>query len=97
MGTILRYVQVKISNERRANTMIKYVWGTLLTEFFKLGCTLYNEDRESNKIRFYQADMLDPHFAQKNIDIQYKFDFVHTANVIHLFDRREQELFFSVT
>jgi hypothetical protein len=38
--------------------------------------------------------MLDPRFPQKNKDLQDAFDFVHTANVLHLFDVNNQEICF---
>lgn len=62
--------------------------------FFKLGHDLYNEDEESSRLRFRQADMLDPRFTERTSDLQNRFHFVHTANVIHLFNLRDQETFF---
>ena len=44
-------------------------------------------------VRFRQADVLSPHFFDKCSDLRDAFDFVHTANVIHLYDEAHQESF----
>lgn len=62
--------------------------------FFNLGHVLYNESRNAAGFRFRQADMLDPKFSETNIDLQDAYHFVHTANVIHLFGLKDQEIFF---
>jgi hypothetical protein len=62
--------------------------------FFKLGHALYNEDEETSNLRFRQADILDPKFADRTSDLHNRFHFVHTANVIHLFSLQDQETFF---
>jgi hypothetical protein len=59
--------------------------------FFNLGHILYDE---SSKLQLRQADMLDPGFKDKTRDLKHKFQFVHTANVIHLFDVVDQKTFF---
>ena len=61
--------------------------------YFQIGQKLYNEPPTS-KLRFRQADMLDPKFAERNTNLQDRFHFVHTTNVIHLFDIKGQETFF---
>lgn len=43
--------------------------------------------------RFRQVDVLAPHFFDKCRDLGDAFDFVHTANVIHLYDKAHQESF----
>jgi hypothetical protein len=37
--------------------------------------------------------MLDPSFKHKTRNLRHCFDFVHTANVIHLFDMNDQKIF----
>ncbi|KAJ2903744.1 hypothetical protein MKZ38_009396 [Zalerion maritima] len=64
------------------------------TRFLHLGRILYNESESSPVAQFRQADMLHPEFANTYYDLKDKFQFVHTANVIHLFDIRGQEIFF---
>ncbi|OAL68878.1 hypothetical protein A7D00_7133 [Trichophyton violaceum] len=60
--------------------------------FFDLGNMLYNEAQQCFKFR--HADMLDINFADKYSDLGKKFQFVHTANVLHLFSVKEQDIFF---
>ncbi|KAL9110333.1 MAG: hypothetical protein Q9227_005064 [Pyrenula ochraceoflavens] len=62
--------------------------------FFQLGRKLYNEDGRASKLRFRQEDMLSPKFIDETSDLCNRFDFVHTANVIHLFTPKNQETFF---
>ncbi|KAF4971259.1 hypothetical protein FSARC_1881 [Fusarium sarcochroum] len=64
------------------------------TRFFTLGRALYNENENCSGPRFRQADMLQPKFGNKYGDLIQQFDAVHTSNVLHLFSREEQEVFF---
>ncbi|EZF78364.1 hypothetical protein H105_00617 [Trichophyton soudanense CBS 452.61] len=60
--------------------------------FFDLGNMLYNKAQQCFKFR--HADMLDINFADKYSDLEKKFQFIHTANVLHLFSVKEQDIFF---
>ena len=64
-----------------------------LQGFIELGFVLYNQPGWSLGARFRQADVLEPHFFDKRNDLADAFDFVHTANVIHLYDEAHQETF----
>ncbi|KAL9126119.1 MAG: hypothetical protein Q9217_004780 [Psora testacea] len=57
------------------------------------GFVLYNQPGWALGPRFRQADVLEPHFFDKCSDLANAFDFVHTANVIHLYDEAHQEAF----
>lgn len=58
-----------------------------------MGFSLYNQAESSFGVRFRKADVLDPHFYDNSSDLACRFDFVHTANVIHLYDEAQQEVF----
>lgn len=64
------------------------------TSYFDVGRTLYNEDLATTKLHFQQADMINPDFPTKYPDLRDRFQFVHSANVIHLFEVAGQEIFF---
>ena len=64
--------------------------------FIKLGYTLYNQRPQDLGVRFREADVLDPGFFKQCKDLGGQFDFVHSANVIHLFDEIQQEAFAQV-
>ncbi|KAE8406592.1 hypothetical protein BDV37DRAFT_58451 [Aspergillus pseudonomiae] len=66
----------------------------LESRYFDVGRTLYNEDLATTKLRFQQADLVDPSFPSKHAHLHNKFHLVHSANVIHLFGVAEQEIFF---
>ncbi|RAQ98581.1 haloacid dehalogenase domain-containing protein hydrolase [Stemphylium lycopersici] len=86
-------VMDRISLARSAG--MKRILGLDLEQrFFHLGHRLYNEDKASSSLQFRQVDMLDPNFKDKTRDLQHQFHFVHTANVIHLFDVGDQKTFF---
>ena len=61
--------------------------------FLKLGFALYNQRPGKSAVRYRIADVLHPQFQEKCSDLAGQFDFVHTANVIHLFDEHNQERF----
>lgn len=61
--------------------------------FIELGYTLYKHRPQDLEVRFRQADVLDPGFFKKCKDLAGQFDFVHSANVIHLFNETQQEAF----
>lgn len=61
--------------------------------FIKLGVLLYNHRPQDLEVQFRQADVLDPGFFKDGKDLAGQFDFVHSANVIHLFDESQQEAF----
>lgn len=61
--------------------------------FIELGYTLYNHRPHDLGVRFREADVLDSDFFKKCKDLAGQFDFVHSANVIHLFDETQQEAF----
>ena len=61
--------------------------------FINLGYTLYNHRPQDLGVQFHEADMLDSSFFTKRKDLASQFDFVHSANVIHLFDETQQEAF----
>ena len=63
------------------------------TAFIHLGFILYNQPGWSLGARFRQADVLGPHFFDECKDLADAFDFVHTANVVHLYDEAHQESF----
>ena len=53
---------------------------------------MYNEG-DTPSIKFKQADALDPLFCACNASLESKFDFVHSANVVHLFQAEGQLAF----
>jgi hypothetical protein len=55
-----------------------------------VGRVLYNDLRTSTAPSFRQADVLAKSFQSDNPDLESKFDFVHSANVIHLFSPNQQ-------
>ena len=61
--------------------------------FIKLGYTLYNHRPQDLGVQFREADVLDSGFFKKCKDLAGRFDFVHSANVIHLYDESQQETF----
>ena len=65
----------------------------VIKAFIQLGFVLYNQLGWSLGARFRQADVLGLHFFDKCSDLANAFDFVHTANVIHLYDEAHQESF----
>ncbi|KAF6815893.1 hypothetical protein CPLU01_14004 [Colletotrichum plurivorum] len=65
-----------------------------LSGFFGLGCALYNDGRSLRGLRFQQADMLQPKFAERYHGLVRRFDVIHTANVLHLFDTEAQDVLF---
>ncbi|KAJ8080805.1 hypothetical protein PM082_017640 [Marasmius tenuissimus] len=56
---------------------------------------LYNEYSKSS-FEFREADVLSKDFYRFNPDLESAFDFVHSANVIHLFDAAKQIQFLQV-
>ena len=61
--------------------------------FVQLGYNLYNDRPEDLGVRFLEIDVLDQDFFQKCKKFAGKFDLVHSANVIHLFDESQQASF----
>jgi len=61
--------------------------------FMQLGFSLYNQTRNSFGAQFMEANVLDPRFFEECSGLAGRFDFVHTANVIHLYDEAQQETF----
>jgi len=59
----------------------------------QLGFSLYNQARYDFGAQFREADVLHPRFFEECSDLAGRFDFVHTANVIHLYDEAQQEAF----
>lgn len=51
---------------------------------------MYNDHVRSTVPSFRQADVLAKNFESRNPDLDSKFDFVHSANVIHLFSPDQQ-------
>ncbi|KOS20768.1 hypothetical protein ESCO_004370 [Escovopsis weberi] len=62
--------------------------------FFDLGRMLYDEGQTGPKPTFRHADLVDREFPQRHPDLRHRFDLVHSANVIHLFDVEDQDAFF---
>ena len=62
-------------------------------EFFRLSKILYNEDSVSQGFEFRCADVLAKNFCSQHADLNSRFDFVHSANVIHLFAPAQQICF----
>ncbi|KAF2630905.1 hypothetical protein BU25DRAFT_455960 [Macroventuria anomochaeta] len=96
LGVRLRIVGLDL--EKRVS--FEYLW-ILTTKnvsdgagFLDLGHYLYNEDKASSGHHFFLANMLDPSFKDKARNLQHRFHFVHTANVIHLFNVEDQKIFF---
>ena len=54
---------------------------------------MYSQRPGKSAVRFREADVLDPQFRETCSDLAGQFDFVHSANVIHLFDEDNQEQF----
>ncbi|KAK4063519.1 uncharacterized protein Triagg1_9396 [Trichoderma aggressivum f. europaeum] len=61
--------------------------------FFTIGFALYNQNRTDSPTTFVQANILDPDFTRRFSHLKGKFDYVHSANVIHLFDYASQVAF----
>jgi hypothetical protein len=55
---------------------------------------LYNEKGPQNGPHFRCADLTDRNFTSTHSNLNRRFKFVHTANVLHLFDVGKQEVFF---
>lgn len=53
--------------------------------FFKAGRILYNDKRAKDTFTLRHADVLAKNFYSRNSDLDSSFDFVHSANVIHLY------------
>ncbi|KAH0175016.1 hypothetical protein KCU67_g470, partial [Aureobasidium melanogenum] len=49
-----------------------------------------NQTRDDFKVQLVDADVLAPNFFERHHHLEGKFDFVHSANVIHLFNREQQ-------
>jgi len=64
-----------------------------LIGFMQLGFSLYNQAPNGFGAQFREADVLHPRFFEECSDLAGRFDFVHTANVIHLYDEAQQEAF----
>ena len=64
-----------------------------LIGFFEVSEMLYNEDSASRGFEFRQADILAKNFISRNADLVSRFDFVHSANVIHLYSPVQQVRF----
>ena len=64
-----------------------------LIGFVHLGFSLYNQARYGFGVQFREANVLGPQFYEKCSDLAGRFDFVHTANVIHLYGEAQQEAF----
>ncbi|KAG1817400.1 hypothetical protein EV424DRAFT_1624033 [Suillus variegatus] len=60
--------------------------------FFDIGRLMYNEG-DTPSIKFKQTDALDPLLCERNASLESKFDFVHSANVVHLFQTEGQLAF----
>jgi len=58
--------------------------------FFDVGQLLFNEEGNSPAIKFLQGDALDPKFSLRFTRLESKFDYVHSANVVHLFNELQQ-------
>ena len=62
----------------------------ILLGFVQLGYNLYNDRPEALGVRFLEIDVLDRDIFKKCKEFAGTFDFVHSANVIHLFDESQQ-------
>jgi hypothetical protein len=56
---------------------------------------MYNEYSKS-PFEFREADVLSEDFCRLNAGLESKFDFVHSAKVIHLFSATQQIQFFNI-
>ena len=56
---------------------------------------MYNEYSKS-PFEFREADVLSKDFCRLNASLESTFDFVHSANVIHLFSAAQQTQFFNI-
>ncbi|KAG7086729.1 hypothetical protein E1B28_002662 [Marasmius oreades] len=63
--------------------------------YFDLGVMMYNEYSKS-PFEFREADVLSKDFCRFNPGLESGFDFVHSANVIHLFEATRQLQFFRI-
>lgn len=54
---------------------------------------MHNEGYRSTEFSFRQADVLCKNFYNSHSDLESRFDFVHSANVIHLFPHAKQLVF----
>lgn len=63
------------------------------TGFFSIGLAMYNQTSETFPVRFVEANLIEPNFAGKYAHLRGQFDYVHSANVIHLFNYEEQMTF----
>ncbi|KAK2763739.1 hypothetical protein FQN54_009355 [Arachnomyces sp. PD_36] len=62
-------------------------------EFFSIGLAMYNQSSENIPVRFVEANLLDPNFTTRHDNLRGQFDYVHSANVVHLFDYEGQMTF----
>ncbi|KAK3935311.1 S-adenosyl-L-methionine-dependent methyltransferase [Diplogelasinospora grovesii] len=61
--------------------------------FFNVGYSLYNQSPADFPVTFLQADILSPDFPRRFAHLRAQFDYVHSANVVHLFDYEGQLTF----
>jgi hypothetical protein len=54
---------------------------------------MYNQTPETFPVQFIEANVLDPNFTEKYAHLRGQFDYVHSANVIHLFHYEDQIIF----
>jgi len=66
------------------------------SRFYNIGLSLFNQTPRSFGIRFVQADILSVDFYTRYAHLAGQFDYVHSANVIHLFDADTQHRFAQV-
>ncbi|KAG8630059.1 hypothetical protein KVT40_001678 [Elsinoe batatas] len=64
-------------------------------KFFDIGLELYNHTQKDLKVHLIGADVLASDFFDRHQGLKGTFDIVHSANVIHLFDRKQQIRFLS--
>ncbi len=77
----------------RETSHLKYHNNKWRTGYFAVGCQMYNQDEKSFRLRFVEVDMLATDFFHRNEHLKVQFDYVHTANVIHLFNEEQQMRF----
>ncbi|KAI0406632.1 hypothetical protein F4802DRAFT_87795 [Xylaria palmicola] len=61
--------------------------------FFNIGFALYNHTPKELSTTFVQANVLDPEFTRRFSHLRGQFDYVYSANVVHLFDHASQIAF----
>lgn len=67
-----------------------------MSEFFTIGLSLYNQPTKAFPITFIAADVLDPRFFKRHSNLRARFEYVYSANVVHLFDYNNQIAFLRV-